>query len=140
MTSEHEALDKIEIWELRSAYCRAIDREEYERYTDIFTEDVVVEYPRDSLEGREAVYEYWRDLVDYEESYHTVQMPEIVVDGDRATGMWYMLVFYVAPNLTQGYVMGTYEDEYERVDGDWKIAYLKTEVTYDTGGHHLWRE
>ena len=132
-----EALDRLELHELRAAYSRAIDDENYERAHDIFTEDAVVNYPRGDQHGPQAVSEYWRDNVAYEFSLHTVQMPELDIDGDEATGKWYMLVFYVAPDGTSGHVMGWYEDEYRRVDGEWKISAMDMGIDHDTGGYHV---
>lgn len=132
-----EALDRLEIHELRSAYSRAIDYENYDRAHDIFTEDAVVNYRSGEKHGVQEVYEYWRDNVEYEFSFHTVQMPEIEIGGDDATGKWYMLVFYVAPNGASGHVMGWYEDEYRRVDGEWKISAMDMAIEHDTAGYHV---
>jgi ketosteroid isomerase-like protein len=132
-----EALDRLEIHELRGAYGRAIDYEHYERAHDIFTEDAVVKYRGGDRHGPREVYEYWRDNVEYEFSLHTVQMPELDIDGDVATGKWYMLVFYVGPDGSSGHVMGWYEDEYRRVDGEWKISAMDMSIEHDTGGYHV---
>jgi len=132
-----EALDRLEIRELRSAYSRAIDYENYERAHDIFTEDALVKYRTGNKHGAQEVYEYWRDKVEYEFSLHTVLMPELEIDGDDATGKWYMLVFYVAPDGSSGHVMGWYEDEYRRVDGRWKISAMDMGIEHDTAGYHV---
>jgi ketosteroid isomerase-like protein len=131
-----EALDRLEIHELRGKYSRAIDYENYSDASDVFTEDAVLAYPDTELHGSDEIAEFWREEVEYQFSRHTVQMPSIQIDGDTATGDWYMLVFYVALDGTDGAVMGWYSDEYERVDGNWKIARMEAGVTYDTGGHH----
>jgi ketosteroid isomerase-like protein len=132
-----ELLDRYEIHELRAAYSRAIDYENYERAHDIFTEDALVKYRTGDQRGPQEVYEYWRDNVKYDFSLHTVQMPEIEIDGDEASGKWYMLVFYVAPDGSTGHVMGWYEDEYRRVDGEWKIAEMDMGIDHDTAGYHI---
>lgn len=137
MSSAHEELlDRIEIHELRAAYSRAIDHENYHRATEIFTDDAIVDYRGDVCHGGEEVMTYWQERVHYEFSLHTAQMPEISIDGDEATGKWYMAVFYVTPDGDQGWVLGGYEDEYRRVGEDWKIAGMDTEITHDTGGYH----
>ena len=126
----------LAICELRSKYSRLIDTERWKEFAELFTEDTTVVYPRDTLEDRQGVYEYVRDRVEYEYSMHTAQMPEIEINGDSATGEWYMLVFYIAPDLSQGYVLGSYEDEYRNVDGEWKIDRMVANVAHDTGGYH----
>lgn len=134
--TESDIVDVWELHELRAKYSRAIDFENYERASEIFTDDAVVEYPSGTCTGAGEVETYWRENVAYEFSMHTVQMPEITVDGDTATGTWYMLVLYSAPDGSEGYVMGWYEDEYRRVDDGWKIAAMDMAVIYDTDGYH----
>lgn len=133
---ERELLDRIEIQELRAAYSRAIDYEDYERATEIFTDDAVVKYRGGTCHGGEEVEAYWREKVAYEFSMHTVQMPELEIDGDEATGKWYLVVFYETPDGDEGYVLGWYEDEYRRVDGDWKISEIDMSITHDTTDYH----
>ncbi|WP_254810966.1 nuclear transport factor 2 family protein [Natronosalvus amylolyticus] len=122
--------------ELRAAYARAIDYGQWEEYAQLFTTDTEVVYPRETLNGRQAVYEYGRDRVEYEYSMHTAQMPELEIDGNTASGEWYMLVFYIATDGTQGHVLGSYTDEYRRVDGSWKFDRMVATVAHDTGGYH----
>ncbi len=45
-------------------------------------------------------------------------------------------MFYVAPDGTEGAIMGRYTDEHVRVDGEWKIAKIEAEIGHDTGGYH----
>lgn len=131
-----EALDRLDIYELRGRYSRAIDYDNYSDATEIFTDDAVVEYPDTTLQGGEEIATFWRADPEYEYSQHTVQMPSIRIDGETATGDWYLLVFYVAPDGTEGAIMGRYTDEYRRVDGEWKIEKIEAEIGHDTGGYH----
>lgn len=132
-----EALDRLEIHELRGAYARAIDYGNYEEATEIFTDDAVVNYRGGTCRGGEEVEAYWRENVAYEFSMHTVHMPLISVDGDEATGRWYMVVVYATPDGDEGYVLGWYEDEYRRIDREWLIDEMNMEVTYDTTDYHV---
>lgn len=134
---EQAVRDRLEICELRSAYARAIDYGNYGEATEIFTDDAVVNYRGGTCHGGEEVAAYWRENVAYEFSMHTVQMPQLSIDGDEATGRWYMIVFYVTPAGDEGYVLGWYEDQYTRVDGEWMIDQMDMEVTYDTTDYHV---
>ena len=66
---------------------------------------------------------------------HTGQMPRIPVDDDASTGTgdWYLVVFYEKPGGGEGWVTGTYSDEYRRVDGEWKFAAVENESHHDSG-------
>lgn len=138
MTSPGQAaFDRLEIRKLRGTYARAIDNRNWERATDIFTEDAVVEYAGETLHGGEEVTEYWRNNVDYQFSLHTMQLPHIEVDGDTGTGHWYLVEYYIAADDTEGFVFGWYDDEYRRVDDEWYISHLDMDLLYDTAGYHV---
>ncbi|ADB62675.1 hypothetical protein Htur_3815 (plasmid) [Haloterrigena turkmenica DSM 5511] len=136
-SAEQAVRDRLEIHELRGAYARAIDYGNYEEATEIFTDDAVVNYRGGTCHGGEEVAAYWCENVAYEFSMHTVQMPELSINGDEATGRWYMIVFYVTPDGDDGHVLGWYEDKYRRVNGKWMIEKLDMDVTYDTTNYHV---
>lgn len=136
-----EIRDHQEIKGLRAAYShtidRAIDSGSWDDFTALYTDDAVVDYPQATLRGPDEIETFGHDLEElYEYSMHTVQMPQIEVDGDEATGRWYMLVFYVAADGSEGHALGYYEDEYRRVDGEWRFARVKARVVEDTDGFH----
>jgi hypothetical protein len=122
-----------EITALKARYGRACDaghpREEIEA---IFTADAVWSDTAGSLgthEGIEAILEFFAGIgavTDW--SLHLITNPEISVDDDieHATARWVVL----QPCTISGeaiWTAGTFEDEYLRVDGTWRIA--RTEVT-----------
>ena len=135
--SVRELLDRVEIQELRAKYSRAIDYGEYERASEIFTDDAFVNYRGGACNGPDEVEAYWNEHVAYEFSLHTVTMPELSIDGDEATGKWYLFVPYRTTDGRDGIVMGWYEDQYRRVDDGWKIAEMDMEVLHDTTDYHL---
>ena len=59
--------------------------------------------------------------------------PEITVDGDTATGIWYLQDIFVELNHSVT-IMGSalYDDAYRKESGEWKIA--------RTGYRRLWEE
>lgn len=139
MDLEHavrEMQDRVAIDELRSRYARTIDNRDWEGYASLFAEDAVVEYHgRGRFEGPAEVKQFVEENVAYDQSVHMAHMPTVTIDGDEATGSWYLYVFYVIDD-TYGWVVGEYEDEYRRVDGEWKFTYISNENYFDTGGYH----
>jgi hypothetical protein len=131
-----EALGRLEIRETQARYGRCIDRQRWEEFGRLFTDDALVEYPDGPLEGREEVEDYARENIEYEFSVHTSQAPIIDVKDDTATGEWYMVVFYESIDGDVGWVLGTYDAEYRYVDGSWLFDYLDAELAYDTAGWH----
>lgn len=137
-----EVRDYQEIRGLRAAYSHtidtAIDTGDWDDFLSLYTEDAVVDYPQATLRGHEEIGTFGRDLEElYEYSMHTAQMPRIDINGDEASGRWYMLVFYVATDGSEGHALGYYEDEYRRVDGEWRFARVEARVLEDTDGYHV---
>jgi len=136
-----ESRDHIEIRELRSKYGHAIDHGaatgDWEEFMDLYTENAVLEYPQATITGHEEIRDFCDEIEKmYDFSMHTTQMPVIDIDGDEATGRWYMLVAYTATDGSEGQVMGEYEDNYRRMDGKWKFSRIKAIISKDTGGFH----
>lgn len=136
-----QALDYQKIKELRSQYSYTIDHGaatgEWDDFISLYTEDAVVDYPQTTMRGHDEIEAFAHEIEEfYEFSMHTAQMPVLNLNGDEATGTWYMLVMYTATDGSEGYVVGRYEDEYRRVDGDWKFSRIKALISKDTGGFH----
>ncbi|MFC6719866.1 nuclear transport factor 2 family protein [Natrialbaceae archaeon GCM10025810] len=137
-----EVRDYQQICGLRSAYSHAIDRAidtgDWDEFVSLYANDAVVDYPQETLRGRDEIEAFGRGLEEmYEFSVHTAQMPRIDIDRDEAAGRWYMLVFYIATDGSEGYVLGWYDDEYRRIDGEWKFDRIAANVTRDTDGFHV---
>lgn len=137
-----EVRDYQEIQGLRAEYSHtidtAIDTGEWDDFVSLYTEDAVVDYPQATLRGHDEIEAFGEDLEElYEYSMHTVQMPSLDIDGDEATGRWYMLVFYIASDGSEGHALGYYEDKYRRVDGEWLFSRVEARVQEDTDGYHV---
>lgn len=130
-----EIADRLDIRKLRADYAHHLDAGQWDEYVGLFTTDAVVEYSTGShrLEGREEIARFAREEIDYDFSFHTAQMPRIEVDGDTATGVWYLCVYYRLPSGEAGWGLGTYEDGYRRVDGEWKFSRVRSSIHADTG-------
>lgn len=135
MTSTTDA--RHDIRQLRACYGHYLDRGDWEAWANLFAPDATVEFGSyRHLEDRDEIREFGESVVDdlFEFSMHTAQMPLIDVDDDTATGHWYLLVYYELSDGDPGWIYGTYDDEYRRVDDDWKFSYVTNEVAVDTGG------
>jgi len=110
---------------LRHRYCYAYDRAEFGTFMDCFAPDCRVELGLGRVaDGRadvEAMFRKTRAVLDY--SGHMVANPVIEVDGDTATGIWYLLL----PSTRYGEAMWSqarYDEAYARcADGRWRIAH-----------------
>lgn len=135
----HEVKSRQEIKELRYEYFHTVDVRNYERFTQLFTEEAVLDIEAlDDPWGRYVGHEEIRECIElladqFHLELHFGLNPVIEVDGDTATGRWYFFgpfVFkdteYVDP--MDSWEAGVYHDEYRLVDGEWKFS----EVFVDT--------
>jgi len=63
------------------------------------------------------------------------------VDGDRATGQWYLVQPATREPGTQAvWLAAVYHDEYVRVSGKWLFKYLLLSSNFLTPYEHGWAE
>ncbi len=137
-----EAADIIEICQLRSAYAWHYDTGELEGLVGLFTDDAVCDFgPYGVWDGIEAIRGGYREnLADPDDLFPTVHVstnPLVKVDGDTATGRWFLLDHIL--NLGDKdplRLIGVYNHKFRRVDGDWKICWTKIDFLWspDAGG------
>jgi hypothetical protein len=69
-----------------------------------------------------------RDNGNMRNSEHLFMNPQITINGDTATGSWKLVMLYtgnVADGTTQYHrILGYYDEEYARVDGEWMFTSL----------------
>jgi hypothetical protein len=120
------------IKQLKARYFLFMDTKRWDEWRELFTEDARVEGgpPHDD---RDAFVEFVRKGLDGVQSAHQGHTPIIeVTSPTTAHGTWAMsddLLFPVGHPWSgseprrRGY--GHYDEEYRRVDGEWKIASMR---------------
>lgn len=131
-----EVVDTLAIVELRSEYAHAIDSCDWERWASLFCDDTVW-HPegRDPQTGPEEIYEFGSTVLDTEYAYtcHEAFMPAVSIEGDTATGDWYLRLTYADYDGVAGWKLGTYLDEYRKTAEGWKFAEVRAEIDFHTG-------
>lgn len=124
-----ELSDIEAIKQLKAEYCDVCDdAHDPDRIVGIFTEDAVwegegVATARGHAEIRRLFERFGREV---SFSQHNVFNPRITVTGDRAHGIWNLLgPFTFREGRRQIWVAVRYEEDYVKVDGRWKIAFLR---------------
>jgi len=131
-----EAIELIK--QLKARYFRFLDSADIEGLKSVFCSDAHAhfkgaEYDFD-LQGWDALEAFYKRAFKAESfGMHNGHHPEIDVDGDHATGIWYLndMFVHLKHNVT---ILGSalYQDEYRKEDGHWRIA--------KTGYTRLWEE
>ncbi len=131
MSNEQEEFEQIR--QLKSRYFRLMDCKEWDLFESCFTEDIQAVYegaPRltkdddptkIAISGRSELVKGIRALLSQGQSMHQGFMPELkLTSSTTATGVWAMFDYVKLPSCDfKGW--GHYHEEYEKVDGDWRI-------------------
>lgn len=121
---DHDTLDRLR--RLKYRYLRTLDLKLWDEFADTLAPDVQASYgPRLAFDGRAAVVDFMRGSLPASIiTVHHCHHPEIEIDGDTATGTWYLddkvLVLEQRLMLTGA---AFYDDNYARGEDDvWRIS------------------
>jgi hypothetical protein len=130
--------DVTEIETIKYRYLRGLDTKHWDDFADTLTEDVIGDYG--SSMGEEHHFTNRAELVEYMRSSlpsnviteHRVTHPEIEVNGDEATGIWYLQDKVIVAEFDFMLIgAGFYRDRYRRTDEGWRISAVGYDRTYD---------
>ena len=117
------------IKKLKAEYCDICDDEHnQDRIVSIFADDGIWEgkgvgYAKGPDELRK-LFKSFADRISF--SQHNVFNPRIEVNGNEAHGIWYFLgPFTFRKDNRQLWLAARYEDDYVKINGQWKIKHLR---------------
>ena len=141
--------DIDEIQQVKYRYLRALDTKHWDEFADTLTEDVVGDYdavrsarsttsPTATPSSSSCATSMPANII----TEHRVTHPEIAVDGDEATAIWYLQDRVIVPDFNFMLIGAAfYHDQYRRTSDGWKISRTGYERTYDatmsTENHQL---
>ena len=120
--------DVEEIRLLKADYCYAVDGGEIDPLMGRFTEDAVWDGgPMGRFEGRESIRDFMKRLPEQLSfALHWVMNPRIRVDGDAATGTWYLVEPHTHAESGRAlWGAGRYDERYVREDDMWKFQEIR---------------
>ena len=123
-------LEDIEaIKQLKARYAEICDDlHNPDRIASVFAEDAIWESPdfgvaKGHAEIR-ALFERFKAMFSF--SQHNMMNPIITVDGNRATGSWYIMGPWTqTDDGSRKWYALRYDDDYVKVGGEWKYAHLR---------------
>lgn len=134
--------DLESIKQLKAAYCDICDDDHNpDRITRIFAEDGIWEGDGfGKAEGHAAIRDLFKKFqkrISF--SQHQVMNPIIKVDGETATGIWYFFGPFTFYNNNQAkWLSARYEDDYIKINGEWKIRHLRARGRMATNYEESW--
>lgn len=116
-----------QIKQLKARYFRGIDTCNLELLRGLFAPEVQIRFDSPTyqleLNGLEQAMEFYRtSFTNRRFGMHNGHTPEIVVNGDEATGLWYLNDVFI--NLDEQTLLNgsaIYEDRYIKLQGEWRI-------------------
>ena len=139
-----ELLDKEAIRELMHTWFYLVDEGKAVEVLDRFTTDDVT-FDGGSL-GKANSKEEWREMtkVMFEEELlftrHLVSNDIINVEGDKASGKWYLNCPTVNGNDEAVWIKGTYDIKFRRLNGEWKVSSFTFDPSYVSPYEKGWAE
>ena len=131
-TDRRDDIDAIK--SLKYRYLRCVDLRLWDELAETLAPEVSASYgKRLSYTGRDEVVNGLRgQMTDDVITEHQAHHPEIEVDGDTATGRWYLQDRVVVPAFDT-MIIGSafYSDTYARQDGRWVITSTGYKRTYE---------
>lgn len=139
LMSPHDHASDIEaIKQVKYRYLRAMDTKHWDDFADTMTEDIVGAYGP-SL-GKTLNFDNRGDLVQHLSSVmgpgvvteHRVTHPEITVDGDTASAIWYLQDRVIVAEYNFMLIGAAfYRDKYRRTADGWRICDTGYDRTYE---------
>jgi len=117
------------IKQLKALYCDICDDlHNPDRIASVFAEDAIWESGDfGKAQGHAAIRALFADFKKmFSFSQHNLMNPRITVDGDRATGIWYMMgPWTYAESGEEKWFALRYDDDYVKINGEWKYQHLR---------------
>ena len=120
-------MDDIEaIKRLKARYFRLMDTKDWDGMREVFADDVHIDTTDSGgrvVEGADDFMEGLRRILADVVTVHHGHMPEIeLTSPTTATGIWAMEDWLRWPDGRELHGAGHYHEEYEKVDGLWRIT------------------
>ncbi|MGI9602734.1 MAG: nuclear transport factor 2 family protein [Acidimicrobiales bacterium] len=135
---DHRTLsDRIEISDFLTRYADAVDRERWDDWKKLFTDDAHIDYsssPGGIAGGREEVAAWLEECMKlFSVTQHLISNQDVTIDGDTATvrAMFYNpMQFKDGPSFFCG---GWYNHDLVRTDDGWRSRRLIEEMAWTEG-------
>lgn len=125
--------DLAAIEQLKYRYLRTLDTKDWPAFADCFVPDVTGDYAGLVFGSRDELVGYMRaNLGDDVVTMHHCHHPEITVDGDAASGVWYLEdKVYAVPFRFVLEGAGIYQDRYVRTPDGWRFQHTGYRRTFE---------
>jgi hypothetical protein len=130
------ANDYVAVVNLQAAYGYYVDKAQWDDVADLFSKDATIEIAgRGLFRGQDRLRDYFHHLgpLSYGKLFNHMQLQPVVdiaPDGLSAKGRWRSLMQVGELGKEARWGEATYENEYVKQDGVWKITKLHSYITF----------
>jgi 3-phenylpropionate/cinnamic acid dioxygenase small subunit len=131
--------DRARITDLLHGYAFGLDTRDWQRWQELFVDDVVGEFPHQTYSGRESLVAGISRIGRWAATEHFISNHQIEIDGDRARSVAYLHAVHVprADAPDEHYDMGGwYLVHYRRTRSGWRITRLTLVRSWSAGEAH----
>lgn len=116
--------DRDEILALVHRYSDAVCRKDRTQWAATWADDALWDLGKGRLtKGKTSIVEFWQAAVNsLNVVVQLVHNGTISIDGETATGRWYISEHMERSSGIVGMLLAWYDDTYIRVDGEWLFA------------------
>ncbi len=141
MLTNRQISDRLEISDLFSRYCRAVDTRDWDLLWSVFTKSSVIDYTdAGGIRAQAAgAIEWLRSSMQSSAfSQHVVTVRDLDIQGKKAKALsyYYNPTALIVPgddvNLAAMLVFGYYKDQLKRTKHGWRIAERRVEKSWQT--------
>ena len=128
---DHDDVEAIR--QLKYAYVRCLDLKKWDEFAALFVPEATGAYAGLDFTSRDDLVAYMRENLPADRiTLHQAHHPEIAVDGDTATGTWYLqdkVIVEAFRFVLEGAAI--YTDRYTRTPDGWRVAHTGYRRTYE---------
>jgi uncharacterized protein (TIGR02246 family) len=134
--------DELAIRDLNARYIDAVNRHNKEDWAANWSESATWNLMGMEVAGRDAIVELWTGAMGgFEFALMMLNSGTIEIDGDTATGRWYVTEHLKPVEGDANITLGVYDDQYVKEDGQWRFARRHYNVMYqgaaDYSGNYI---
>ncbi len=123
--------DELAIRDVVARYIDAVNRFSAEDWIATWADDATWFLMGMEVTGRDNILNLWQGAMgSFEFAIMMLNSGTIEIDGDTASGRWYVTEHTKPREGDAALVLGVYADSYKKVDGQWVFAARRYHVMY----------
>jgi ketosteroid isomerase-like protein len=123
--------DELAIRSLNARYIDAVNRYHPEDWAATWATDATWNLMGMDVVSRKAIAELWAGAMSsFEFAIMMLNSGTVDIDGDTASGRWYLTEHTKPKEGDPALVLGVYDDRYCKEDGEWRFAERRYNVIY----------